>query len=185
MPHWKAVYLLLLACVVAATPATAERVHGIAMHGSPKHPAGFTHFPYANPSAPKAAGWCWGRSARSTASIPSSSRASRPGNLRDYVYESLMARSGDEPFTLYGLIAESVEVPEDRSSITFHLRPEARFSDGVPITPEDVLFSHTRPEGEGLALSPLALWQGGHRREDRPAQCAFHFRDGRATARSR
>src|SRR5260370_35360037 len=53
-----------------------------------------------------------------------------------------MARGGDEPFTLYGLIAESVEVPEDRSSITFHLRAEARFSDGTPITPEDVLFSH-------------------------------------------
>jgi peptide/nickel transport system substrate-binding protein len=53
-----------------------------------------------------------------------------------------MARSGDEPFSLYGLIAQSVEVPDDRSSITFHLRPEARFSDGAPITPEDVLFSH-------------------------------------------
>ena len=65
-----------------------------------------------------------------------------PGNMREYVYESLMARSGDEPFTLYGLIAESVELPEDRSSVTFHLRAEARFSDGTPITPEDVLFSH-------------------------------------------
>ena len=65
-----------------------------------------------------------------------------PGNLREYVYESLMARGSDEPFTLYGLIAESVEVPEDRSSISFHLRQQARFSDGAPITPEDVLFSH-------------------------------------------
>ena len=58
-----------------------------------------------------------------------------PPGVREYVYESLMARSGDEPFSLYGLIAQSVEVPEDRSSITFHLRPEARFSGRHLITP--------------------------------------------------
>ncbi len=62
--------------------------------------------------------------------------------LRNYLFESLLARSGDEPFTLYGLIAESIEVPPDRGAITFHLRPEARFADGRPITPEDVIFSH-------------------------------------------
>ena len=62
--------------------------------------------------------------------------------LRDYVFESLLVRSGDEPFTLYGLIAESIEVPPDRSFVTFHLRREAKFADGRPITPEDVLFSH-------------------------------------------
>src|SRR5262249_23510554 len=72
-----------------------------------------------------------------------------PPNLRDMVYESLLARSGDEPFTLYGLIAESVEMPDDRSSITFHLRPEARFSDGVAITPEDVLFSYALLKEKG------------------------------------
>ena len=102
-----------------------------------------------------------------------------PGNMREYVFESLMARSGDEPFTLYGLIAESVELPEDRSSITFHLDPEARFSDGTPITPEDVLFCHGPAQGEGLALSPLALRQGGEGREDRRPQRALHLRGGR------
>jgi peptide/nickel transport system substrate-binding protein len=61
--------------------------------------------------------------------------------IRDFVIESLMARGLDEPFTLYGLIAESVEVPDDRSSITFHLNPKARFSDGKAITADDVLFS--------------------------------------------
>ena len=60
-----------------------------------------------------------------------------------------MARSGDEPFTLYGLIAESVELPPDRASVTFHLRPEARFADGQPITPEDVLFSHALLKEKG------------------------------------
>ncbi len=61
--------------------------------------------------------------------------------MRDFTIESLMARGLDEPFTLYGLVAETVEVPEDRSSITFHLNPKARFSDGKPITADDVLFS--------------------------------------------
>ena len=60
-----------------------------------------------------------------------------------------MARGGDEPFTLYGLIAESIELPPDRSSITFHLRREARFADGQPITPEDVLFSHAVLKDKG------------------------------------
>ena len=62
--------------------------------------------------------------------------------LRDYLYESLLARANDEPFTLYGLIAESVETPDDRSFVEFTLRPEAKFSDGTPITVDDVIFSH-------------------------------------------
>jgi ABC-type oligopeptide transport system substrate-binding subunit len=58
------------------------------------------------------------------------------------IYEPLMARSWDEPFSLYGLIAETIEVPDDRSSITFNLRSNARWSDGQPITADDVLFSY-------------------------------------------
>jgi peptide/nickel transport system substrate-binding protein len=61
--------------------------------------------------------------------------------LREHVFESLMARGFDEPFTLYGLLAESVDTPPDRSSVTFRLRPEARFSDGTPVTVDDVIFS--------------------------------------------
>ena len=113
------------------------------MHGAPKHRPGFTPLSLRQPRRPAAAAaWCSGSSAASTASTRSSSRACRPSGLRDYVFESLLARSGDEPFTLYGLIAESIELPPDRAFVTFHLRPEARFADGTPITPEDVLFSH-------------------------------------------
>ncbi|MGH7487810.1 MAG: extracellular solute-binding protein, partial [bacterium] len=61
--------------------------------------------------------------------------------IREFVYESLLARSLDEPFTLYGQIAESVDVTQDRSAAEFLLRPQARFSDGTPITPDDVVFS--------------------------------------------
>ena len=69
--------------------------------------------------------------------------------MREYVYETLMARSYDEPFSLYGLIAESVETPEDRSSVTFQIRPEARFADGTPVTPDDVLFSWSLLKSKG------------------------------------
>jgi peptide/nickel transport system substrate-binding protein len=142
MPHWRTALALLLACLLLTPSARAEPVHGIAMHGVPKLAAGFAHFPYVNPSAPKGGRLVLGALGTYDSLNPFIIKGVTPGNLRDYVYESLMARGADEPFTLYGLIAESVELPENRSSITFHLRVEARFSDGAPITPEDVLFSH-------------------------------------------
>ena len=139
---WLSLSLGLAACFIAPAVASAETAHGIAMHGSPKHGPGFTHFPYVNPDAPKGGRLVQGVQGTFDSLNPLIIRGVAPPNLRDYVFESLLTRSGDEPFSLYGLIAESIEVPEDRSFITFNLRPAARFSDGTPITPEDVLFSH-------------------------------------------
>ena len=112
------------------------------MHGKPKHAAGFSHFPYVNPDAPRGGRLALGMLGTFDSLNPFIIRGVSATGLREYVFESLMARSGDEPFTLYGLIAESVELPPDRAWVTFHLRPEARFADGQPITPDDVLFSH-------------------------------------------
>ncbi len=70
-------------------------------------------------------------------------------NLRNYVFESLMGRAYDEPFSLYGLLAQSIETPEDRSSVTFKINPKARFSDGKPVTVEDVIFSHALLRDKG------------------------------------
>ncbi len=112
------------------------------MHGLPKHPPGFSHFPYVNPDAPRGGKLVLGQQGTFDSLNPFIIKGVSAHGLRDYVFESLLARSGDEPFTLYGLLAESLELPSDRSSVTFHLRPEARFADGQPITPEDVLFSH-------------------------------------------
>jgi peptide/nickel transport system substrate-binding protein len=142
MPHSKLLATALLGCALFSSAAAAVPVEGLAMHGMPKHAAGFTHFPYVNPDAPKAGRIVLGALGTFDSLNPFIIKGVTPPGVREYVYESLMARSGDEPFSLYGLIAQSVEVPEDRSSITFHLRPEARFSDGTPITPDDVLFSH-------------------------------------------
>jgi peptide/nickel transport system substrate-binding protein len=138
----KLLVCLLLASLLVATPAPAEPAHGIAMHGAPLHPAGFDHFPYANPNAPKRGRVVLGALGTFDSLNPFIIRGVTPPGLREYVFQSLMARSGDEPFTLYGLVADSVDVPEDRGSVTFHINPAARFSDGVPITPEDVLFSY-------------------------------------------
>jgi peptide/nickel transport system substrate-binding protein len=113
------------------------------MHGFPKLPADFQHLPYVNPGAPKGGRLVLGVLGTFDSLNPFIIKGTAPSGLRDYVFESLMARSGDEPFTLYGLIAKSLEMPADRSSITFHLHPEARFADGQPVTPEDVLFSYS------------------------------------------
>jgi peptide/nickel transport system substrate-binding protein len=129
--------------------AAAERLHALAMHGAPRHPPDFSHFSYVNPQAPTGGRVVLGVLGSFDSLNPFIIKGVSATGLRNYVFESLLARSGDEPFTLYGLIAESIEVPPDRGAITFHLRPEARFADGRPITPEDVLFSHRMLKEKG------------------------------------
>ncbi|HXE68299.1 MAG TPA: extracellular solute-binding protein [Hyphomicrobiaceae bacterium] len=142
MTHAKILLSLLLLIAWPLSPSAAAPVHAIAMHGTPKHGPGFTHFPYVNPDAPKGGRLVLGTLGTFDSLTPFIIKGVSPASMREYVYASLLTRSGDEAFSLYGLIADSVELPEDRSQITFYLRPQARFSDGAPITPEDVLFSH-------------------------------------------
>ncbi len=115
------------------------------MTGVPKYAEGFTHFEYANSDAPKQGELKLGATGTFDSLNPFIIRGQPALGLASgylsLLYEPLMARSWDEPFSLYGLIAASVEVPADRSSITFNLRPEARWSDGVPLTAGDVIFS--------------------------------------------
>jgi peptide/nickel transport system substrate-binding protein len=132
-----------------ARAETAAR-HGIAMHGAPAKPAGFSHYPYADPSAPKGGRVALGVLGSFDSLNPFIVRGVAAAGLRDFVYESLLSRALDEPFTLYGLLARSVEVPDDRKSITFELDPRARFSDGRPVTVDDVLFSHALLRDKGL-----------------------------------
>jgi peptide/nickel transport system substrate-binding protein len=121
--------------------AHAEPAHGIALYGAPKQPPGFTHFSYVNPDAPNGGRLLIGAFGSYDSLNPLIIKGVAANGIRDFTIESLMARGLDEPFTLYGLVAETVEVPEDRSSITFNINPKARFSDGTPITADDVLFS--------------------------------------------
>lgn len=130
-----------MALALGAWPCCAEPVHGIAMHGTPKQPADFQHFSYVDPDAPKGGRLALASWGSFDSLNPLIIKGEPAAGIREFVIESLMARGLDEPFTLYGLVAESVEVPEDRSSITFNLNPHAHFSDGKPITADDVLFS--------------------------------------------
>ena len=128
------------------TAAAVADTHGLSIHGQPLYPADFTHFNYANPTAPKGGSITYGLIGSFDSLNPfivkgAAARGLRDSSLGNNVFESLMTRGRDEPFTLYGLLAESVEVPEDRSFITFTLHPKARFSDGEPVTVDDVIFS--------------------------------------------
>ncbi|MEZ5788691.1 MAG: extracellular solute-binding protein [Xanthobacteraceae bacterium] len=111
------------------------------MHGKPALPAGFTHFRYADPDAPQGGRLTLGVLGTFDSLNPLVVRGVPAQSLRGYVIESLLARSYDEPFTLYGLIARTVETDAARSYVTFNLNERAKFSDGRPITPEDVIFS--------------------------------------------
>ena len=119
----------------------AEPRHAIAMHGAPALPADFTHMPYANPDAPKGGRLVQGILGTFDSLNPLIVRGLAVQQVRGFVVESLMARGNDEAFTLYGLLAQSVETDDARSYVTFHLDPRARFSDGKPVLAEDVLFS--------------------------------------------
>ena len=153
-------------------PAAAAGGHGIAMHGSPKYGAGFEHFDYVNPDAPKG-----GEFRRALTGTFDSLNPFIIKGVRAYgrhlVFETLTRRAWDEPFSLYGLVAESIEVPDDRSSVTFTLRPEARFHDGSPITVDDVVFSWETLKEQGRPNHRLYYRQV--RPVERPGARAVRF----------
>ncbi len=132
--------LLVVSAVIGAAPGRAEPTHAIAMHGEPKHGPGFAHFDYTEPEAPKGGRLVLGVVGSFDSLNPFVIKGV-PAKGLNLVFERLLKRGRDEPFTLYGLIAESVEVPPDRSWVVFKLRPEARFHDGTPITADDIIFS--------------------------------------------
>jgi peptide/nickel transport system substrate-binding protein len=130
-------------------PASAQPKYAIAMQGEPALPLGYTHFDYANPDAPKGGSVTYcvvGTFDNLNPFIIKSLRTTARGMIDtiygNLVFEPLMQRNMDEPFSLYGLLADSADMSEDRRSIEFHLNPNAKWSDGQPVTPEDVLFTY-------------------------------------------
>lgn len=138
---------------IEGKPAKAQDVEnsvtfGLSMHGAPKYGAGSAHLDYANPDAPKS-GTLRQAAIGTFDSVNPFAIKGKPAQGLGLVHDRLTARVRDEPFTLYPLIAQRLETPEDRSSLTVHIDPRARFSDGSAITAEDVIFSFETLRAQG------------------------------------
>lgn len=150
-PRRMAATTAICMAMAAGLPASADVItaHGISTFGELKYSADFEHLDYVNPDAPKGGEismWGFG----SFDSMHPYSTKGRAGQYSSIFYESLLEGSSDEPDSVYGLVAESMEYPEDRSEVIFNMRPEARFSDGSPLTAADVVFSYEVLRDKGL-----------------------------------
>ncbi len=133
--------LMLGGAFCIAAPALAAPAHGIAQYGKLKYNAGFTHFDYVNPNAPKGGVMKLSAPATFDSMNPFILRGLAAPGVSNYIYQSLMTQSYDEPQSYYGLVAESVDLATDKASAIFTLNKLARWNDGKPITADDVVFS--------------------------------------------
>ncbi|MBM3626098.1 MAG: ABC transporter substrate-binding protein, partial [Alphaproteobacteria bacterium] len=161
---------LFFAFVAATTAIAADRdrntaalptpTHGVALYGAPALPQSFDHFPYANPDASKGGRLRLGMRGGYASLNPFNLKfAAAPQLLIGNVYQSLMVRSQDEPYTLYPLVAQSIEIDDKREHVVFHLDPRARFSDRTPIVADDVIFSFELLKAKGRPGQRLAFAQ--------------------------
>ncbi|CDL01086.1 putative oligopeptide transporter subunit; periplasmic-binding component of ABC superfamily transporter [Magnetospirillum gryphiswaldense MSR-1 v2] len=140
MRFFFAICVMLLAGPALFTSARAQPQHGLAMHGTLKYPSDFTHFDYVNPDAPKGGELRLADQGPFDSLNPFITKGQTPDGAA-LPFDTLMDSAADEPFSEYGLIAETVETPPDRAWVIFTLRPQARWHDGQPITADDVIFS--------------------------------------------
>jgi peptide/nickel transport system substrate-binding protein len=168
-----------IAVLLTIGAAQADPQHGIAMYGTPALPPDFVSLPQANPDAPKGGSITMAVNGSFDSLNPFITEGSPAEGISALTFETLMARSFDEPFTLYGLLAESIETDEARTYVQFTLREGARFSDGSPVTVEDVLWSF---ETLGTIGNPrfLGAWKKVAKAEavgDRSVRFTFNTED--------
>lgn len=145
------------ATLLTSMPAAAEPSHAIAMHGEPALPKDFANFPYVNPDAPKGGRINYAVQGTFDSLNPfivqgDAARGMFDAVFGNTVFDTLMMRSRDEAFTLYPLLAQSVETDEERTFVEFTLDPRAKFSDGTPVTQDDVIFSLETLRDKGRPL---------------------------------
>ena len=145
---WIATSLTLLAMTFFISPVKAQTAgpqHAIALHGTPKYGPDFEHLGYVNPDAPKGGALKMGTVGTFDSLNPFIVKGTPAAGLNflrsGFVFESLMQNSWDEPFTLYGILAESIEVGPEKGWVAFNIRPEAKWADGEPVTAEDVVWT--------------------------------------------
>jgi microcin C transport system substrate-binding protein len=145
----------LTAVVLAGSSAAAQEPqwrHAIAVLGEPELPADFKQLPYVDPQAPKGGELRLSDDGTFDNLNPLIDRGAPAAGL-SMVFDTLLKRSEDEVFGAYGLLAEALSYPEDLSSVTFRLRPEAKWADGKPVTPEDVIFSFEKAKEHSALFS--------------------------------
>ena len=180
LPRRMAVTTAICLAVATSLPASADVItaHGISTFGELKYGADFEHLDYVNPDAPKGGEislWGFG----SFDSMHPYSTKGRSGQYSSIFFESLLEGSSDEPDSVYGLVAESLEYPEDRSEVIFNMRPEARFSDGSPLTAADVVFSYGVLRDKGLPSFRAVIEKQIESAEALgPHRVKFTFKDG-------
>ncbi|HCA92118.1 MAG TPA: ABC transporter substrate-binding protein, partial [Alphaproteobacteria bacterium] len=180
LPRRMAVTTAICLAVATSLPASADVItaHGISTFGELKYGADFQHLDYVNPDAPKGGEislWGFG----SFDSMHPYSTKGRSGQYSSIFFESLLEGSSDEPDSVYGLVAESLEYPEDRSEVIFNMRPEARFSDGSPLTAADVVFSYEVLRDKGLPSFRAVIEKQIESAEALgPHRVKFTFKDG-------
>ena len=175
MKYFPAALIFLLAAWGGGGAVAAP---AIVMHGTPKYGPEITHFPYANPDAPKGGRQVLGRVGGFDSLQHFIVRGARADGRR-LSHQSLLARAYDEPFTLYALIAEDVATPPDRASVTFRLRPGARFHDGSEITVDDVIFSLEILRAKGRPNHRFFYGRVAAIERPEPRSVTFRFKDSR------
>lgn len=174
--------LLAAAVALAAVPAAAQAPgtgprHAIAMHGDIKYPPGFAHFANADPAAPKGGDVRFHAVGTFDSFNPWIIRGVGNG-LVGFTIETMMVGSDDEPFTMYCLICETVETPADRSWVEFAMRPGARFHDGSPIEPEDVIWTFETLKAKGRPFYRAYYGDVTAVEKTGPRKVRFSFRNG-------
>ena len=162
----------------ADATGTDGPVHALAVFGEPKYGPDFAHFDYASPDAvPGGRAVLWGGYTFDSLN-PFILKGQPAFGVEGNVFDTLTVRSLDEPFAVYGLLAESIAVPPDRGSVTFRLRPEARWHDGEPVTAEDVVWTYRTimSEGHPKFRSYYADVESAEALDERTVR--FDFREG-------
>ncbi|WP_332685238.1 extracellular solute-binding protein [Bosea sp. (in: a-proteobacteria)] len=148
------------------------------MHGEPALPKGFTHLPYADPEAPKGGRIIFGLQGTFDSLNPLVVLGVAPDAVPRYVQQSLLFRSADEPFTAYGLLARRVELNPERTRLVFEIDPRARFSDGQPVTADDVIFTYEMLKTKGKPFHRSSLARVTKAEAPSPGTVVFELGDG-------
>lgn len=175
------IFRLIFCFVLLAFPAAAQYqttpAKGVAMHGNPRYGWNFKHFDYANPDAPKGGTLKMSAYGSFDTFNPYTIKGVSAAGT-GLLFDTLMVESADEPFSEYGLIAETVEMPKDRSWVAFNINKKARFHDGTPVTAEDVVFSFDILRTKGLPMFRYYYGNVDKAVAEKPMRVLFVFKPG-------